>query len=157
MSDADFLTEAVRLSVESVAAGGGPFGAVIVMEREIVGRGANRVTASGDPTAHAEIVAIRDACARLKTFELRGAALYSSCEPCPMCLAAAYWARLETVIWAAGRTDAADAGFDDAFLYDELTRAPAERRLICRPSADHRESACEAFKLWKALPDKTSY
>ena len=118
-----FLREAIRLSIESLDANqGGPFGAVIVRGDEIVGRGWNRVTTANDPTAHAEIVAIRDACKRLNTFSLAGCELYSSCEPCPMCLAAIYWSRLDSLVFAATRDDAADAGFDDALFYEELAR-----------------------------------
>ena len=121
--DETFLSAAIRLAVESVKAGGGPFGAVIVREGEIIARGSNRVTLSNDPTAHAEITAIREAGRVLQDFRLSGCILYSSCEPCPMCLAACYWARISELVFAGAKADAAAAGFDDAFLYRELAHA----------------------------------
>src|SRR5262245_9316936 len=117
MTDADFLIEAIALSRERMLAGaGGPFGALIVRDGEIFARGWNRVTTTNDPTAHAEVVAIRAACERLGTFRLDGCVIYASCEPCPMCLAAAYWSRVARLVFAASREDAAQAGFDDEFL-----------------------------------------
>src|SRR5262245_52971081 len=118
-----FLREAIRLSLHGMDANeGGPFGAVVVRDQQIVGRGWNRVTSTNDPTAHAEVVAIRDACAQLKTFSLAGCVLYSSCEPCPLCLAAIYWSRLDHVYYAATCADAAAAGFDDYLFYQELAK-----------------------------------
>ena len=124
------MAEAIRLSLEKMRQGlGGPFGAIIVKDGEIIARGSNQVTSANDPTAHAEVVAIREACRRLGTFLLSGCELYTSCEPCPMCLSACYWARLDRVFFAATRQDAAEAGFDDDFLYRELAVAPADRQL----------------------------
>lgn len=152
----EFLREAIRLSIEKIDANeGGPFGAVVVRDGAIVGRGWNRVTAANDPTAHAEIVAIRDACERLKTFSLEGCELYSSCEPCPMCLAAIYWSRLDALTFAATRDDAADAGFDDAMLYRELVKPVEERSLPTTQAL--REEACVAFRAWKSKADRIDY
>ena len=116
-TDAEFLALAIDLATANVADGGGPFGAVVVKDGEVVGRGVNRVTASLDPTAHGEVVAMRDACLRIRDFTLAGATLFTSCEPCPMCLSAALWARVDRVLYAADRHDAADAGFDDAAFH----------------------------------------
>jgi guanine deaminase len=150
------LREAIRLSVEKMEAGeGGPFGAVIVQGGEIVGRGWNRVTSSNDPTAHAEIVAIREACARLNTFSLAGCEIYTSCEPCPMCLAAIYWARLVRIYYAATCQDATAAGFDDSPFYRELG-LPAGSRSIPMVQ-DLRDEACEAFRKWMEKTDRTPY
>jgi tRNA(Arg) A34 adenosine deaminase TadA len=152
----DFMREAIRISVEQMRAGqGGPFGAVVVKDGCIIARGWNRVTSSHDPTAHAEVTAIREACRALGNFRLTGCELYSSCEPCPMCLGAIYWARLERLYFAAGRRDAAEAGFDDEFIYRELPLAPGERRL---PTVQVlREAAVQAFAEWKAKADKVPY
>lgn len=151
-----FMREAIRISVEKMRAGqGGPFGAVVVRGDEIIARGWNQVTTTNDPTAHAEVVAIREACRRLGDFRLAGCELYSSCEPCPMCLSAIYWARLDRLYFAAGRVDAAEAGFDDEFLYQEIPRAFAERRL---PTAQElRADALAAFAEWRAKADKVPY
>jgi guanine deaminase len=150
------LHEAIRLSIEKIESGeGGPFGAVIARDGEIVGRGWNRVTSTNDPTAHAEIVAIRDACANLKTFTLAGCEIYSSCEPCPMCLAAIYWARLDRIHHAAAREDAAAAGFDDGLIYRELTLPPGRRALPM--VQDLRDDACEAFRAWLRKRDRVMY
>ncbi len=151
-----FLREAIRLSGEKMAAGeGGPFGAVIVQGGRIVGRGWNRVTSTNDPTAHAEIVAVRDACGRLGTFCLEGCEIYSSCEPCPMCLAAIYWARLGRIVYAATLDDAAAAGFDDCSFYREVALPRSERSI---PSMqDLREEACRAFAAWLRKDDRTPY
>jgi tRNA(Arg) A34 adenosine deaminase TadA len=146
---------AIRLAIGSVRRNGGPFGAVIVCNGRIVGRGANRVTARNDPTAHAEIVAIREACRRLRTFHLNGCELYASCEPCPMCLAAAYWARIKRVFYAGTRKDAAEAGFDDDAIYHELAQPPGTRTLEMRQLM--RDEALKAFVEWKEKPDKTRY
>ena len=151
-----FLREAIRLSIEKMQAGeGGPFGAVIVREDEIVGRGWNRVTSAMDPTAHAEIVAIRDACANLKTFNLAGCEIYASCEPCPMCLAAIYWARLDRVYYAATLKDAIAGGFDDSPFYRELNLPPSSRSLSM--IQDLQEEACEAFRVWLKKEDRVMY
>lgn len=155
MSDIDYMTEAIRLSLESVEAGGGPFGAVIVRDEMIIGRGVNRVTLDGDPTAHAEIVAIRDACASLGGFRLEGCRLYASCEPCPMCLAAAYWARIDVLFFAADRDDADRAGFDDQRLYEQIVLPPDQRRLAAVQLG--REDALVAFDAWTNKVDKVPY
>lgn len=130
--DEQYLAEAIRLAVESVELGGGPFGALIVHKGTIIGRGTNRVTLANDPTAHAEMLAIRDACAAIGDYRLSNCVLYTSCEPCPMCLAACYWARLSEIVYAGSRSDAADGGFDDAFLYEELARPSSNRSLPAR-------------------------
>jgi tRNA(Arg) A34 adenosine deaminase TadA len=152
----EFLEEAGRLALAAVERGeGGPFGAVVVSSGQIVGRGWNQVLRTRDPTAHAEIVAIRDAARRLGRFQLDDCELYASCEPCPMCLAAAYWARLPTVYYGATRADAASAGFQDEALYRELARPEGERRirLVRIPSA----AAEAAMAAWRARPGRTSY
>jgi guanine deaminase len=152
----EFLREAIRLSVEMMRTGrGGPFGAIIVQGNEVIGRGHNQVTASNDPTAHAEVVAIRDACRRLGTFRLDGCDLYTSCEPCPMCLGAIYWARLKRVFFANTRRDATEAGFDDELIYRELALAPAHRAIPFEQGM--REEALSALMEWKSKPDKTLY
>ena len=152
----DFLREAIRLSLEKMEAGeGGPFGAVIVRKGEIVSRGWNRVTSTDDPTAHAEIVAIRDACSRLGTFSLAGCEIYSSCEPCPMCFAAIYWSRLERIYYAATCEDATAAGFDDAPFYRQLALPPGSRSI--QMVQDLRQEACEAFAAWRQKPNRVAY
>ena len=154
--DREFLREAIRLSIEKMQAGeGGPFGALVVRGGQVVGRGWNQVTSTNDPTAHAEIVAIRAACGALGTFQLSGCTLYTSCEPCPMCLAAIYWARIERIVFAAGRQDAADAGFDDGLLYDEVTRVPAERSVPAEQCL--RDEALAAFHAWRLKGDRIEY
>jgi guanine deaminase len=135
--------------------GGGPFGALIVCDGGVVGRGNNRVTEQLDPTAHAEIVAIREACRALGRFDLRGCVLYTSCEPCPMCLAAIYWARLDKVFYASTRHDAAEAGFDDQFIYEQLPLEIVARSLPMNQLL--REHALELFREWAAKPDKIPY
>jgi guanine deaminase len=151
-----FLREAIRLSIEKMEAKeGGPFGAVIVRDGKIVGRGWNRVTSTNDPTAHAEIVAIRDACEQLHTFSLNGCEIYTSCEPCPMCLAAIYWARLDRIVYAATLDDAATAGFDDCSFYREVGLPRGDRSI---PSVqDLREEAIKAFDAWLRKSDRTQY
>jgi len=151
-----FMQEAIRLSLEMMRAGkGGPFGAVVVRDGEIVGRGWNQVTSTNDPTAHAEIVAIREACRKAGAFFLEGAELYASCEPCPMCLSAAYWARISRVYYAASRKDAAEAGFLDETIYEELAREAGRRRIPCIGLG--REEALAAFREWKQKPDRIPY
>jgi guanine deaminase len=154
--DTPFLREAIRLArVRMLQGRAGPFGAVIARDGVIVARGWNAVTSSLDPTAHAEIVAIRRACRRLGTFSLAGCVLYASCEPCPMCLAAAYWARVDRLVYAASRDDAARAGFDDAFIYDQVPLPAAERSL---PTAQVlRSEATAVFDDWLAKPDRVPY
>jgi tRNA(Arg) A34 adenosine deaminase TadA len=152
----EFLRRAIALATDNVTSGrGGPFGAVIVREGKIVGEGANSVTATNDPTAHGEVNAIRAAAKALGTFTLAGCALYTSCEPCPMCLAAAYWSRLDAVYYGAGAADAAKAGFDDAFLYGEMRKDAAERQM---PAAQLLgEEAWASFAAWLAAPNKIEY
>ncbi len=149
------MRRAIELALESVRAGGGPFGAVVVRDGRVVGRGTNQVTQLGDPTAHAEIAAIRDACRALGTFELSGCTLYTSCEPCPMCLGAVYWSRLERVCYGSQREDAARVGFDDALIYEELARAPERRRVTMTQLL--RDEALRAFVEWDASPDRVPY
>jgi guanine deaminase len=152
----EFLRRAIELATQNVASGaGGPFAAVIVRGGKIVGEGANSVTATNDPTAHGEVVAIRAAARALGTFTLAGCALYTSCEPCPMCLAAAYWARLDAIYYGACAADAARAGFDDAFLYGELRKEPVARKM---PSVQLLGSeAWASFAAWLASPNKIEY
>jgi guanine deaminase len=154
--DARFLREAVRVArVRMLQGRGGPFGAVVARDGVIVARGWNAVTSSNDPTAHAEVVAIRRACRKLGTFSLHGCVLYASCEPCPMCLAASYWARIDRLVHAASRDDAARAGFDDAFIYDQVPLPAAERSL---PTSQLlRSEAVDVFEAWLAKPDRVPY
>lgn len=154
--DLPYLERAVALSKERMLAGaGGPFGAVVVANGEIVAEGWNQVTSTHDPTAHAEIVAIRAACRKLARFELRGAVLYSSCEPCPMCLAAIYWSRVDRLVYANTREDAAAIDFDDAFLYKQIALPLANQRLPSRRI--DLPSAREVFELWRRKEDKIPY
>lgn len=156
MSHERWMQEAVSLGREGMEHnGGGPFGAVVVYRGEIVGRGHNQVTSKLDPTAHAEVVAIRAACQSLGRFDLRGCELYTSCEPCPMCLAAIYWARLDKIYYACTRHDAAEIGFDDAFIYEQLPLEIAARALPMEQVA--REKSLALFRDWTAKPDKTPY
>jgi tRNA(Arg) A34 adenosine deaminase TadA len=151
-----FMREAIRISVEKMRDGlGGPFGAVVVKEDRIIARGWNQVTSAKDPTAHAEIVAMREACRQLGDFRLPGCELYSSCEPCPMCLGAIYWARLDRLYFAATRQDAAEAGFDDEWLYREIALPVVQRRLPTTQLL--REAALDAFAQWKAKPNRIPY
>ena len=151
-----FMREAIRLSLESMRAGqGGPFGAVVVRNNEIIGRGWNQVTSANDPTAHAEIVALRAAGRRLGAFRLDECELYSSCEPCPMCLAAAYWAHLKKIYYANTRADAAAIGFDDALIYEEIGRPLEQRSLTLTPCL--RDEAMPAFREWQGKTDKVRY
>lgn len=151
-----FMTRAIELSLENVRLGsGGPFGAVVVRDGEIISEGVNCVTASNDPTAHAEIVAIRKACGRLKQFDLKGCEIYTSCEPCPMCLGAIYWARPERIYYANTAADAANAGFDDSFIYREIPLPPTRRKIPMIPMM--RAQALEALRAWQNLPDKIPY
>ncbi len=150
------MQEAVELAVENVRAGrGGPFAALVVKDGAVIARGVNRVTATNDPTAHAEIVAIREACRRLGTFQLDGCDLYTTCEPCPMCMGAIYWARPRRVYYAATRQDAAAAGFDDDYIYDELAKPPAARRITMIPLL--RQKARRAFDAWAQQEGRVEY
>ena len=150
------MHEAIRISLEKMRHNhGGPFGAVVVKGGRVVGRGWNRVTSVNDPTAHAEIMAIRAACRKLETFSLEGCEIYTSCEPCPMCLAAIYWARLRRVYFANSRRDAARIGFDDELLYREIAKPVFRRSLPMKQLL--REEAQAAFVEWQQKPDKISY
>lgn len=150
------MEKAVELSLENMRAGkGGPFGAIIVRQGKIVGTGANHVTSDNDPTAHAEMVAIRDACKNLGTFQLDDCEIYTSCEPCPMCLAAIYWARPKAIYYANTRKDAADIGFDDDFLYEELKKNLEERSLPIHQL--DKSNALKVFDEWKRKTDKIEY
>ena len=150
------MQEAIRLSIENVTSGkGGPFGAVIVKDGQIIARGANEVTSSNDPTAHAEVVAIRNACKALGTFQLDGCVIYTSCEPCPMCLGAIYWARPDKMYFANTKKDAADILFDDQFIYDEIEIPYENRKLVTEQMM--REEALEAFQLWSQSVKKIEY
>ncbi len=134
---------------------GGPFGAIVVKGNEIVGRGCNQVVPNNDPTSHAEVVAIRDACKNLGTFQLNGCTLYTTCEPCPMCLGAIYWSRPDKVVYGSTKEDAAKAGFDDFFIYMELEVPMEERKIPFKPFL--RNETLELFKIWEDHPDKISY
>ncbi len=151
----DFMRKAIELSIENIHNGGGPFGAVIVKDGEIIATGVNRVTASCDPTAHAEVSAIRAAASKLGSFNLSGCEIYTSCEPCPMCLGAIYWAHLDKIYYGNNKTDAKNIGFDDSFIYDELELKPENRKL---PSEIllHNE-AIKAFEEWRDKEDKIEY
>jgi guanine deaminase len=151
-----FMEKAIALATENVTSGrGGPFGAVIVCDDKIIATGANLVTATNDPTAHGEIVAIRNACTALKSFQLKGCHVYTSCEPCPMCLAAIYWARCDAIFYGSCAADAADAGFDDAFLYEEMKK-PINQRQI--PAANLLpEKAISSFDAWRAQVGRIDY
>jgi guanine deaminase len=154
--DDTFLREAIRLAREHMLAGhGGPFGSVVVRDAEIIARGWNSVLATNDPTAHAEVVAIREACRHLGTFSLAGCVLYASCEPCPMCLSATYWAHLDRLVFAASRHDAALAGFDDEWLYHELPLQIEQRRIPTLQSL--RDEAQIVFTEWQKIPHRTPY
>jgi guanine deaminase len=156
MSQEKFMREAVKLAEQGMSSGrGGPFGCVIVRAGEIVGRGHNRVTSTNDPTAHAEVTAIRDACASLETFQLTDCELYTSCEPCPMCLAAIFWARIPTVYYGNTRADAAAIGFDDDFIYRQVPLPPEQRAIKMTPLL--RDAAQVTFQAWAKKTDKVRY
>ncbi len=151
-----FMREAVRLAIANVKQGrGGPFGAVVVREGLVVGRGVNRVTSANDPTAHAEIVAIREACGKLGVFHLADCELYTTCEPCPMCLGAAYWARVRRIYHASSRADAAAAGFADEWIYEEFSRPPAARRVPLRRLG--RAEGRKVFAAWNRQAGRIEY
>ena len=154
MSDEQFLREAIALAESSVEQGGGPFGAVVVKEGEVIGHGTNSVTLNNDPTAHAEVSAIRQACQTINDFSLEGATLYASCEPCPMCLSAIYWARLGRVVYAATREQAAEAGFDDSLIAREMTLPLEQRQLLMRKSS---LDGATPFKKWQSKENKVPY
>lgn len=150
-----FLREAIRLALENVERGGGPFGAVIVRAGEIIGRGQNLVISTNDPTAHAEVVAIRNACASLQSFSLEGCELYSSCEPCPLCLAATYWSRLDRIYYGASCEDAKAAGFRDRYLYEELRKPAGDRSMGMTQGL--RDEARAAFEAWVKKENRVRY
>jgi guanine deaminase len=154
--DRQFMTRAIELAKNGVETNdGGPFGCVVVKNGKIIGEGNNRVTSTNDPTAHAEVIAIRDACKRLGSFQLDDCTIYTSCEPCPMCLGAIYWARPEKVFFACTRADAAHIGFDDDFIYNELEKKNDERAMVLFSLM--RDEALEVFNGWAAKPDKVEY
>jgi guanine deaminase len=150
-----FMRKAIELSLNNIKKGGGPFGAVIVKDGKIIATGVNRVTANNDPTAHAEINAIRKAAAKLKNFDLSGCEIYTSCEPCPMCLGAIYWAHIDKMYFANTKVDAQNAGFDDSFIYEEINLKPEDRKLKLQQLL--REEAIVAFETWKNTTNKTEY
>lgn len=153
--DCKFMGEAIRLANESVRQGGGPFGAVIVKDGKIIAGSSNSVTIDNDPTAHAEVNAIREACRKLGTFDLTGCRIYTSCEPCPMCLGAIYWAHIERIYYGNTRKDARDIDFADDFIYEELEKSLDERTVPIIPMM--RDEALETFRLWREKTDKIEY
>ena len=155
MTKIDFMKRAIVLSIQNIKDNGGPFGCVIVKDNNIIAEGVNRVTFNNDPTAHAEIVAIRNACNKLNTFNLEGCELYSSCEPCPMCLSAIYWSHIDKVYYGNSRDDAAKIQFDDKFIYDELSLKMTERKIPI--SQISRDEAIKAFNLWENEENKIKY
>lgn len=155
MTKEELMRRAIKLSEQSVRSGGGPFGAVIAKDGNIIAEGNNRVTLNIDPTAHAEVSAIRNACQQLKTFDLSGCEIYTSCEPCPMCLGAIYWAHIDKIYYGCDRKDARNIGFDDDFIYDEIPLKTEDRK---KPSEELlRNEALNAFYVWDNKADKTKY
>lgn len=155
MTNEELMRKAIELSIENVANGGGPFGAVIARNGEIIATGVNRVTANNDPTAHAEVSAIRTAAEKLGRFDLSDCEIFTSCEPCPMCLGAIYWARLNKIYFANNKTDAKNIGFDDSFIYDELALPRDQRHLSAEEMM--RNEAIKAFEAWTKKTDKIEY
>jgi tRNA(Arg) A34 adenosine deaminase TadA len=156
MTHEEFMKEAILLAIKGLQNNeGGPFGCVVVKDGKIIGRGNNQVTSTNDPTAHAEVVAIRDACKNLGTFQLDNCVLYTSCEPCPMCLGAIYWARPSQIYYACTREDAANIQFDDDFIYQEISKPLSERAIQIMPLC--REEGLKAFEAWKNKQDKVKY
>ena len=150
-----YMKKAIELSQKNIQSGGGPFGAVIVKDGKIIGEGWNKVTANNDPTAHAEVEAIREACKNLSDFDLSGAEIYTSCEPCPMCLSAIYWARLSKIYYANTKKDAASIQFDDDFIYTEISKPMSERKISMTQLM--RDEAFEVFKQWETSEIKIKY
>ena len=150
-----FMLKAIELSIKSSETIGGPFGCVIVKENKIISEGSNKVTSTNDPTAHGEIVAIREACLKLNTFNLIGCELYSTCEPCPMCLSAIYWSRIDKIFYANTRDDAKNIDFDDSFIYSEINKKIEDRKI--QMIQMHRNEALKAFKIWDEKVDKIKY
>ena len=155
MTKINFMKRAILLSIDNIKNNCGPFGCVIVKQNEIIAEGVNRVTLNNDPTAHAEIVAIRNACQKLNTFNLKGCELYSSCEPCPMCLSAIYWSHIDKVYYGNSREDASKIKFDDKFIYDELSLEMKERKIPI--SQLSRDEAIKAFNIWEKEENKIRY
>ncbi len=156
MNEKQLMNEAIQLAIKSVSKHhGGPFGAIVVKDGKIIGRGFNQVTTQNDPTAHAEVVAIRDACQHLNSFQLTGCVVYTSCEPCPMCLGAIYWARPDKVYYACTKMDAAKIGFDDQFVYDEIDKPMDKRSITFVPLS--RSEGLKALELWDSKVDKIEY
>ncbi len=153
--DRAFMQKAIDLSMKNIEEGGGPFGAVIVRGDELIAEGANRVVPNNDPTAHAEVMAIRNACRKLQTFDLSGCTVYTSCEPCPMCLSALYWAGIDRICYACTKRDAADINFDDSYIYDQLRLDYDSRSIHCEHFM--RDEAIAAFRRWSEKEDKTEY
>ena len=151
----EFMKRAIELSIESVNKGGGPFGCVIVKDAKIVSEGSNKVTSNNDPTAHGEIVAIREACKKINNFSLKGFELYSTCEPCPMCLSAIYWARIDKIYYANTRKDAQKIDFDDSLIYSEFQKNINKRKIPMIQTM--RNEALKAFELWDKKTDKVKY
>jgi guanine deaminase len=150
-----FMRKAIALSIQNIEKGGGPFGAVIVKDGKVIATGVNRVTRNTDPTAHAEVTAIRKASKKLGTFDLAGCDIYTSCEPCPMCLGAVYWAHIDRMYYGNTKADAKNVGFDDSFIYDEIELKPEKRRLITTQLLPN--EAIEAFKAWATTENKVEY
>ena len=150
-----FMLKAIELSIKSAETIGGPFGCVIVKDNKIISEGSNKVTSTNDPTAHGEIVAIREACLKLNTFNLAGCELYSTCEPCPMCLSAIYWSHIDRVFYANTRDDAKNIDFDDTFIYSEINKKIEDRKI--KMIQIHRDEALKAFKIWDEKTDKIKY
>ena len=155
MKKEDFMKLAITLSIENVKNGGGPFGAVIVKDNQVIATGVNRVTSNHDPTAHAEVSAIRSACALLRTFDLSGCDIYTSCEPCPMCLGAIYWAHIDHIYYGNNKNDAAAIGFDDSFIYEEMALDRQDRKK--KMTELLHDEALQAFEAWKNKSDKVEY
>ena len=150
-----FMLKAIELSIKSADTIGGPFGCVIVEDNKIISEGYNKVTSTNDPTAHGEIVAIREACLKLNTFNLSGCELYSTCEPCPMCLSAIYWSHIDKIFYANTRDDAKNIDFDDSFIYSEINKKIGDRKI--QMIQMHRDEALKAFKIWDEKVDKIKY
>lgn len=155
MSKEDFMRKAIELSIENIKKGGGPFGAVVVKDNKIIAASGNSVTNDNDPTAHAEVNAIRLAAKKLNTFDLSGCEIYSSCEPCPMCLSAIYWAHIDKLYYANSKTDAANIGFDDALIYDEIQKSIKDRKLHTEQMMQ--DEAIKAFEHWEDNENKVEY
>jgi tRNA(Arg) A34 adenosine deaminase TadA len=150
-----FMLKAIELSIKSAETIGGPFGCIIVKDNKIISEGSNKVTSTNDPTAHGEIVAIRDACLKLNTFNLSGCELYSTCEPCPMCLSAIYWSHIDKIFYANTRNDAKNIDFDDSFIYSEINKKIEDRKI--KMTQMLRDEALKAFKIWDNKVDKIKY